>query len=117
MFTSHSGGIKTDLYNIARGAPFEMQDVRKEYIDQQIDSIRQRMLINQMPLLGDLTSADEKDIQLRIKAIQSLLTWKETKSNEIRLGYQEKLRRVTFECENLEKKCERLEQRITEMDK
>lgn len=115
MFSSHYSAVKADISNFTNGAPFE--DLKDEDLDEQIDLIRERMLMNQMPLLGDLKSSDKKEIKQRIRAFQALLTWKETKINELRQGYQEKLRRVTAERDNFETKCERLEQRITEMDK
>ena len=55
------------------------------------------MLMNQMPSLGDIRSAEPRDVRLRIQAIRALLDFKETKSVEIRQGYAEKLRKVTSE--------------------
>ena len=75
------------------------------------------MLLNQMPAIGDLKSAKLIDIRYRIRAFHSLLTWKETKSVEIRQGFHEKLRKVTNERDIAEKKCQRLEERLLNMDK
>ena len=49
--------------------------------------------------------------------MQALLGWKETKSVEIRQGYQEKLRKITMDRDAADKKSERLEQKVQEMDK
>lgn len=73
--------------------------------------------MNQMPQVGNLWSTDKQEIRQRVRAIDALLAWKETKSVELRQGYQEKLRRVTQERENFEAKCEKLESKVTELDK
>jgi len=62
-----------------------------------------------MPIAGDLKSNDKKDIKQRVRAIQALLVWKETKSVEIRQTYQEKIRKITAERDSFEKKCQELE--------
>ena len=66
-------------------------------LDEEIGSIKERMLMNQMPSVGDLKSIDKKDIKQRVRAIQSLLEFKETKSIEIRQSYNEKIRKITEE--------------------
>ena len=86
-------------------------------LDEEITELKERMLLNQMPVIGDLKSAKLIDIRYRIRAFNSLLTWKETKSVEIRQGFIEKLRKVTSERDVAERKCQRLEERLQNMDK
>ena len=45
--------------------------------------------------MGDLESIETKDVKLRLRTIQALLNWKESTSQEIRQGFNEKLRKVT----------------------
>lgn len=86
-------------------------------LEESIGSIKERMIMNQMPQIGNLWSTDKQEIRQHVRAIQALLSWKETKSVELRQGYQEKLRRVTGERESFEAKCQKLEQKVKELDK
>ena len=70
-----------------------------------------------MPTMGDLESIETKDVKLRLRTIQALLNWKESTSQEIRQGFNEKLRKVTQERDTLERKCLSLEEQMTDMDK
>ena len=70
-----------------------------------------------MPNLGDMKSTDKKEIKKRLRAIEALLNWKETTAREMREGYMEKLRKVTTERDMQEKKTQRLEKRIMDLDK
>ena len=64
-------------------------------------------MFNYVNDVGDLTSSDPADVAKRVRAIDSLLTWKEDNSNinEMRQKFQENLRRVTTERDKLETKC------------
>ena len=73
------------------------EELAEMELDEEIGSIKERMLMNQMPSVGDLKSIDKKDIKQRVRAIQSLLEFKETKSIEIRQSYNEKIRKITEE--------------------
>lgn len=65
-----------------------------------------------MPAVGDLKSSEKKDIRQRVKAIQALLAWKETKSVEMRQSHNEKIRKITIERDKLKEKCKELEQAL-----
>jgi len=52
-----------------------------------------------------------------VQAIRALLEFKETKSVEIRQSFSEKLRKLTVERDNFERKCQRLEKQVSDMDK
>ena len=60
------------------------EEIEEMELEETLDSIKERMLMNQMPSVGDLRSNDPKDVKQRIRAIQALLRWKENKSVEIR---------------------------------
>ena len=66
------------------GQEAEQENDINEEIDDQIGALRERMLMNQMPSLGDIRSSETRDVRLRIQAIRALLDFKETKSIEIR---------------------------------
>ena len=66
------------------GQEDEQENDINDEIDDQIGALRERMLMNQMPSLGDIRSSETRDVRLRIQAIRALLDFKETKSVEIR---------------------------------
>jgi len=45
-------------------------EIEEMELDDHLTSIKERMLMNQMPSVGNLKSNDKKDIKLRVKAIQ-----------------------------------------------
>ena len=53
------------------------EEIEEMELEETLDSIKERMLMNQMPSVGDLRSNDPKDVKQRIRAIQALLRWKE----------------------------------------
>ena len=65
------------------------------------------MIMNKMPDIGDIYNTEnlDEEAQKNIKAFQALLNWKENKTYEIRQEYEEKLRKITFDRNNYEKKC------------
>ena len=79
--------------------------------------LKSRMLMNQMPVLGDLQASDAKNVKQRVRAIKELLDWKESKTTEMRQGFQEKIRKANQDRDIQEKKVDKLERRIVEMDK
>ena len=60
------------------------EEIEEMELEEALDSIKERLLMNQMPAVGNLRSNDPKDVKHRVRAIQALLTWKEKKSVEIR---------------------------------
>lgn len=93
------------------------EEIDEGELEEEIGSIKERMLMNQMPAVGDLKSVNKKDVKQRVRAIQSLLEWKETKSVEIRQSYNEKIRKITAERDTYEKRCQQMNQRMIELDK
>ena len=87
-------------------------DGKDQHVTEQIAQINERMQMNQMPDIGDLisTSKNRREIEKNISAFHALLNWKETKSQEIRQDYQNKLRKITFDRDSFEKKCQKLEE-------
>ena len=88
-------------------------------MEENIASIRERMILNQMPQIGDLRARKQSkaEIKKNIQAFQALLSWKESQGIEMRQGYQEKLRKITYERDNIENKCQKLEERVIALDK
>ena len=92
--------------------PQENDEALDSELEEEIKAVQERLLMNQMPPMGDLRKADAREIRKSTHAFQALISWKESKSIEIRQGYAEKLRKMTAERDSLESKCLNLERKL-----
>ena len=76
-----------------------------------------------MPGMGDLTCSDSNNVSKRVRAIDALLRWKEDHNEEknnvaaMIQNYKDNLRKVSIERDKAETKCQKMEERVQNLDK